>query len=105
MMENVIKLPEKPVREWFILEKGLRATLSGYGADADMTNYVCEALRPVFMKNIASESDFNSTASMTADEVIKDLNDWVHALTSGLLVELAVREIELYRLRGNKPTV
>ena len=104
-MKNVIKLPERPVREWFILKKGLRETLSDCGADADMTNYVCEALRPVFMKNAASESDFNSTASMTADEVIKDLNDWVHALTSGMLVDLAVREIELYLLRGSKPTV
>lgn len=102
-MGNVTKLPDRPVREWHVIEKGLREMLAGYGADSGLTDYICAAMRPVFLKYAAADSNFVSDASMTPDEVVKALNDWVHTLTSGMMFELAVREVELYQLRGNKP--
>lgn len=99
-MSNLIKLPEKPVREWLVLEKALRPYLLRYSADSDLTDYVCAAMRPVFLKHAAIESTFVPGASMTPEEAGNALNDWMHALVGGVMLEVAVREVELYKLRG-----
>lgn len=66
-----------------------------------MVDYVCTVMRPIFLKYAADDFDLD-VSSVPPDEAVRRLNNWVHTLTSGMLMELAIREIELYRLRGNK---
>ncbi|MBI3480336.1 MAG: hypothetical protein HY016_08290 [Nitrosomonadales bacterium] len=99
-MGNVTKLPDKPVREWLVIEKVLRADLTELKADQDMINHVCAVLRPIFMEYAAA--DFVMETPVEPDVLMKALNAWVHALTSGLFTQIALREIELYQLRGSK---
>lgn len=102
-MGNVTKLPDRPVREWLVVEKTLREILAESDADQDMADYVCAAMRPVFLKYAAADSDFVlDMSSVPPDEAVRRLNNWVHNLTNGMLLELAIREIELYRLRGGR---
>lgn len=97
-MKNVIQLPDKPVREWLVVEKALRANLAETGASQDIADSVCSAIRPIFLKYAAWS--FVQDASMDPDEVMNALNAWIHQLTTGLLMELAAREVELFQLRG-----
>lgn len=99
-MGNVTQLPKRPVREWLVIEKDLRATLIELGAEPDMITHVCAVLRPLFLKYAAD--DFHLDAYADPDEAIKGLNRWVHNFTGGLFTQIAIREIELYQLRGVK---
>jgi hypothetical protein len=100
-MENVIKLPDRPVREWNVIEQALRRVMVKREYAPDMIDYVCMKMRPIYFKWGASNFDMHSS-EVPPGELMKALEDWVQNLVTGLLIELAEREIELYQLRGNK---
>jgi|GEM_PF-6223995 hypothetical protein len=102
-MTNIIKLPDRPVREWQVLEKTLRPTLTEWFADSDLdgpevVDYLLEKIRPVFMKYAAPEEDFISDRSLNMEQFSEKLNAWVLRLTAGYTFELVAREMEIYRL-------
>ena len=97
-MGNVTQMPNKPVRSWFVFEKELREFLMSLPVEIDEIDHVCSVMRPTFLKYAAC--DFSSDDSMSQGETLNALNDWVQNLVAGLLMVLATREIELYRLRG-----
>ena len=63
--------------------------------DAVVVDYVCDQLKPIWLK-YARPGAFSGKP----EDVERALNDWVHQQIMGLLIELAIREIELYGLRG-----
>lgn len=96
-MSNVHHLPDPMRRQWGVFEKTLRDVMQGHDYALDEIDHVSEQLRPVYLRYAKGKSF--STAE-GADAVIQELNDWVQTQIRGLLMELAAREIELYRLRG-----
>lgn len=101
-MADITQFPDRPVREWFVIEEILRINLAGAGAGQDRIDYVCSAMRPIFLKYAASKFSFTSDGTTNPDEVMHALNNWVQSVVTGVFVELAIREVELFDLRGPK---
>lgn len=96
-MSNVHHLPDPMQRQWRVIETTLREVMQEQTYAPDEIAHVCEQLKPVYLR-YSVEKTFSTAEG--AEAVIQELNDWVHRQIAGLLMELAAREIELYRLRG-----
>lgn len=99
-MSNVHHLPDPMQRQWRVFDETLREIMQTEAYVPDEIAHVCEQLKPVYLRYAAGKSFCTSKGGET---VVQELNDWIHGQITGLLVELAAREVELYRLRGSKP--
>lgn len=95
-MSNVHELPDSMQRQWRVFEGMLKAVLATEGdCTAAEITYVCAQLKPIYLK-FSQPKDFSGDPG----KVLVELNTWVQAQIGGLLQTLAVRDLELYRLRG-----
>jgi hypothetical protein len=97
-MSEVFIFPDRMERQWRVFEADMRSALADLGCDRDTVNATARNLKPVFMRH-AREERFSIDQS-SPEAGLAALNDWVRRLATGLLVEVALREAELYRLRG-----
>lgn len=94
---NVVQLPEAMERQWQLFAKELRRQFALKNSDPEMVEAILERIKPVYMRHtkpnrIPDDADLDTS--------IKLLNQWVFEFGSGLLMEILIREIELFRLRG-----
>jgi hypothetical protein len=94
---NVVSLPESMERQWQLFANELRRQFVRKGADPEMIEAILARVRPVYMSHV-KPTQIPDGADL--ETVIKLLNQWVFEFGSGLLMEIVVREIELFRLRG-----
>ena len=94
---NVVALPDTMHRQWRVFESVLRDWLkSSMGCTPDEIDHACEQLKPFYLR-------FAQPKAISRDDPEKflaELNEWVQSQISGLLQLVAVRDVELYRLRG-----
>lgn len=95
-MTNIAQLPDSFVRQWRVYERQLRAHYSQQGATPDEVDYAASQLMPIYLN--AARMDFTSSAK--GDVLVRELNTWVNNQVFGMMCEVAVRDILLYRLRG-----
>lgn len=96
-MDNVVTLPDSMQRQWRVYELGLGDHLRKYGCAADEVAHVLESLKPVFLQ-YATQNLTTTVNPADPGAVVRELNAWVHGIVSGLLEEVAAREVRLYRL-------
>lgn len=79
------------------MEPTFHAVLADAGCTHDEATNSVARLKDVFLKHSA-------TKSMAAPDECKgallELRDWYTQMMSGLMFEILMREVELYRLRG-----
>lgn len=101
-MDNVIGFPETMTRQWHIFERVIGDVLADLGLPDDEITHALSVIRPIYLR-FGKPENFKGT---TAEEAVDSLNRWVQQLTSGLLLEVVSRELELYRLGARtKPAI
>lgn len=96
--DNVVRLPDSKHRNWLTLEPEYRAGLLGMGCtEAEITACVTR-LKEVFLKY-----DMAKRVTLNPNDIAQseaEIELWLKPLVAGLLHEVLMREIQLYRLRG-----
>lgn len=96
-MTNIVQLPDSFERQWRVYEGQLRAHFSQPGAATpDEVEYLTAQLKPIYLD--AARMEFSSSA--TGDALVRELNTWVNRQVASMMLEIAARDIELHRLRG-----
>ena len=95
-MSNVHQLPDSMQRQWRIFEGHLKTWLAtGGGCTAAEINHACAQLKPIYLQ-FAQPKVFSGDPNT----LLVELNSWVQTQICGLLQTIAVRDVELFRLRG-----
>ena len=95
-MSNVHELPDSMQRQWRVFDRILKAGLATEsGCTAAEINHVCAKLKPIYLK-YSQPKDFSGDPN----KVLLELNTWVRTQISELLLTIAARDVELFRLRG-----
>jgi hypothetical protein len=100
-MSNVVKLPDSMQRSWRVFEGDLRQQLALGGCSRAEIEHTVQTLKPIFLSEAMSRDVV--VAGLDPDDAVKVVNAWVRVLVSGLLAQIALREVELFRLRGPSP--
>lgn len=96
--DNVVRLPDSVRRQWRTLEPEFYDGLRGMGCtDAEATIAV-ERLKAVYLKYAMSKRVTINPGD--AEGAIAEVEGWVKQLSTGLMFEVLMREVELIRLRG-----
>jgi len=95
-MSNVHQLPDSMQRQWRVFEGHLRKTMATEcGCTAAEINYTCAQLKPIYLK-YSQPNDLSGDPN----KLLLELNTWVRTQINGLLLTVAARDVELFRLRG-----
>lgn len=94
-MSNIVQLPDSMQRQWRIFESALQDWLKSEGCSQQEIAHSCEKLKPIYLK-FAQPKQFSGDP----EKILLEFNDWVQDQTFGLLATVAVRDVELFRLRG-----
>lgn len=95
-MSNVHELPDSMQRQWRVFEGMLKAGLATEGGcTAAEINHACAKLKPIYLQ-YAQPKDFSGDP----EKVLQEFNTWVRTQIGGLLLTIAARDVELFRLRG-----
>lgn len=95
-MTNIVQLPDSFERQWRVYEGQLRAHYSQQGATLDEVEYALVRLKPIYL----DAASMNFTSFATGDVMMRELNTWVNKQVFTMMTYIAVRDVELYRLRG-----
>lgn len=101
MTASVHRLPDPMIRQWGVLEQDLRELLvHRYRLLPVEVEHALRVLRSLWLQH-ARRFEATATAD-NAEAAVAELNEWVRGVMAGALLEVAVREIELFRagLRG-----
>jgi hypothetical protein len=112
---DILQFPARAVREWTVVEEEIRRQLVQNGADAGATDAILARIREVWLKfsrtftvtidlpmpahSSAAERDQMSEA---VNKTIAALTTQFHALTSEMLFDRVLVEIERYYLIAGK---
>lgn len=95
---NVVQLPDSMHREWRACAQALHDGLVGMGCtDAEAVACV-PRLRDIFMKYGAPKTVGINVHDVDASQAA--IEGWINPMVTGLMCELLIREVKLYRLRG-----
>ena len=94
-MGNIVELPDSMQRQWRTFEDSLKKWLLSEGCSQDEILQACEKLKPLYLQFAKPQ-----TFSGDPETALASLNEWVKEQTMGFLTTIAVRDIELFRLRG-----
>jgi hypothetical protein len=94
----VAHLPQPLHAQWEVLSRELEAWYWRLGRSVDERTAVLDVLRAAFLKHAAIGFDDETCA--TPAGAMRDLEEWAARIDGGLLSEMRMREILLYRLRG-----
>lgn len=95
-MSNITRLPDSFERQWRVYEGELREHFAAADATPDEIDHVAACLKPIYMQSARMSFSRNSS---DGEQVVRDLNAWVQSQVFRLMLEVAIRDIELYRLR------
>ncbi len=112
-MAEIIRFPEKHVRQWSAMEICIRAQLQKIGSPKDMEDEICRNLAVFYEKILLTRFKLDVSipvpASVEKDEVeilsgavrgaFSELEEQIHEFSARILLERMILEIELYRLR------
>lgn len=96
-MDNIIHLPDPMHRAWRVSEAALLEWMESEGCSPEEAAYVCGQLKPVYQ-----EFGQLKRFSGDSDKVLIEVNAWMRTQIIGLLQTVALREIELFRLRDKR---
>ena len=99
-MSNVTHLPDSMQRQWRVYEAGLRKHFGTHGASSAELEYAVATLKPIFLK---AASPVSFSGELGGYQLLKSVNEWVYGQIYELLLHVALRDAELYRLRGASP--
>jgi hypothetical protein len=91
-MGTIAHLPDRMQHAWRSYERELRKALDATGVEAGAVESAIGALRPVFLR-VAEPGTFSGNPH----EVVERMNAWVQQQVFGLLMEVAIREVQLWR--------
>lgn len=97
MNNNVLEFPEKPFREWAIVENGIMGAMRAAGHDDAAIRHACDVVKPAFME-IWVSNNF-SAETVAAEDGVRLVNIHIHEITSRLLLHLVRLAAENYELR------
>lgn len=96
MPKNVIAFPDRPFREWAVVEKALIDRLLTDGHSQSTVDHVCGILKPVFMEQVVTDNF--SIDGGDIEESIQQINFSFSRVTTGLFLHLANLAIENHAL-------
>lgn len=96
--DNVVRLPDSKHRHWLTLEPEYHAGLLATGYTEAETLTCVARLKDVFMKYEPAKRVTLNPNDIAQSEA--EIERWLKPLVAGLLHEVLMREIQLYRLRG-----
>ncbi len=94
MTATVHRLPDPMARQWEVFERHVRAAFSAGCTPGDL-DQAMEALRPIYLR-CATSHKFNPTPE-SIEQSLQQLSDWVRDFGTGLMLEIAVLEVEAIR--------
>lgn len=97
MTNNILSFPEKPFREWAIIESGIVDALRDVGHDNEAIRRACDVVKPAFME-IWVSNNF-SAEGVTIESGLRRLDIHIHKVTEKLLIHLVRLAIENHDLR------
>jgi hypothetical protein len=97
--DNVVQLPDSKHRQWRDIEPEFYAGLLAAGHTEEETVASIARLKDVFLKYGMSKRVVIDPNDIAKSEL--EVEGWLKPLVIGLMYEVLVREIELFRLRGN----
>lgn len=92
MDNKILRFPSIKVREWNKLEAELHDLFRGYNASDELTERICQVMKPIFMEH-------NKTLALpdtTPPEVIDSIRRYIFEMFRGLFQEILVLQISLY---------
>lgn len=95
-MPNITKLPDSFERQWRVYEGQLRAHFAAAGASCDEIEHVAAKLKPIYL----GSARMSFTTDATGETLVRELNTWVNKQVLGMMIHIALRDVELYRLQG-----
>lgn len=96
--DKIIHLPDSKHRQWRTLEPEYYAGLLAAGYSEEEATAGVGKLKEVFLKYPMEKRVTLNPDDVKGSEA--EIEGWVHKLVIGLMYEILMREIELYRLRG-----
>jgi hypothetical protein len=96
--DKITHLPDSKHRQWRDLEPEYYAGLLATGYTEAETAACVARLKEVFLKY-----DMAKRVTLNPDDIAgseAEIEGWLKPLVTGLMYEILMREIELYRLRG-----
>lgn len=98
MTNNILNFPEKPFREWAIVESGIADAMRAAGHDDAAIRHACDVVKPVFMEIWVSDNF--TIKAVTAEDGVRQLNTHIYGITTKLLLHLVKLAAENYELRA-----
>ena len=108
-MADVIEFPIKTVRDWAIIESGMRTSLTQAGASAEMQNEIIDRMQEFYKKyniNFGISYELPAEYEGQREAIISSINQGLadfakhlHDMMSRIMFDRLLLEIELYRLR------
>jgi hypothetical protein len=95
-MSNITQLPDSFERQWRVYEGQLQTHFAAAGASLDEIDHAAAKLKPIYL----DAARMNFTSGATGDALVQELNAWVNQQVFGMMTHIALRDVELYRLRG-----
>lgn len=96
--DKIIHLPDSKHRQWRTLEPEYYAGLLAAGFSEEEATAGVSKLKEVFLKYPMEKRVTLNPDDVKGSEA--EIEEWVHKLVIGLMYEILMREIELFRLRG-----
>ena len=96
MVDNVFNFPNKADLPWLGYVAAIRDGLSGWGCTQAEIAHVCEAIQPIYQRMSQGKNFVVKDA-----EGFAEVQRWVHEQVNGLMGELALREVKIYRLMND----
>lgn len=93
-MSNITTLPDSFERQWRVYEGDLRAHFATTGTSPEELAYVLGRLKPLFLQSARTPFDGSG------ENLVRDLNTWVKSQVGTMMLQVALRDVELFRLRG-----
>lgn len=97
MTKNILSFPEKPFREWAIIESGIVDAMRAAGHDGEAIRHACDVVKPAFMELWVSNNFVIEAAPV--EDSIRRLDIHIHEITKKLLLHLVRLAIENHELR------
>lgn len=96
-MDNILHFPEKPFREWAIVESAIADAMRAAGHDDAAIRHACDVVKPIFME--VWVSDNFTIKAVTAEDGIRLVDIHIREITNRLFLHLVKLAAENHELR------
>ena len=96
-MTNVHELPDSMQRAWRVFAEGISHALhQAHGVTEAEIEHALAALKPLYLR--AAQPNPIAFDPTDPEAAVRGVNEWIYQVTHMLLLAIAVREVQLFRM-------